>query len=772
MVTDNIIEANSAQMGGGIYLCCSAMPTVIERNQIINNTAVGGAGGGIVVHQEPAGTAFHHNIIQGNVNYGVYAMGTIDATHNWWGAYDGPGGAGPGSGDWVTADVVYEPWYEVILSVDDTSSLPGRMVSVAFSLDNQMDVCELNFTIYFDDANLGSPLLTVSERMSNMTVNAIPFPGGLNIMAFGPVPGIAAGTGEIMRLHFDLSMAVNAAYYPFSLGTVSTIDCDGADRYTLPRDGSLRVLPRFKDRWELCSGYAMGVAWGDVGEPGAWSHPDLDLDLAEATAFGESNRLFYQPELATPSDWPFVALDEFGLGNTNSAAWADYDNDGDLDLAVGNGNFESNEVYRNDGTSFTMIPLTGIITPDDTRGVAWGDYDNDADLDLAAANNGQNFIYRNDGNTFTQVAALGGGDSYGIVWADYDRDGDLDAAVANEGQNKLYVNQLHETGLPSFIEQDQFGYGSSRGMVWFDYDNDWDLDLAVTNAGEMESNRLYTNLLSENGSAGFDAGSDQFGYGNSRGIAVGDVDLDGDQDVAIVRGQYEYNSLFINARPLADAFAEARDFGTGYFSEGCAFGDYDGDGDLDLAVANSLSGDIDPSPGHSVLFDNQLGGGRYLKVRLRGGGFNPYSNRDGVGAIVKVYNNGAETPLGMRLRNAGSGYGSMDAPECHFGGLWNGLFDIEVAWPSGHTSLLWGVPPGATYLMIEGCADIDGNGNGPDIGDLVYLVTYMFQNGPPPPNMDAADINGDGTGPDIADLVYLVTYMFGGGPAPICHHAL
>ncbi|MFH1686116.1 MAG: dockerin type I repeat-containing protein [bacterium] len=67
--------------------------------------------------------------------------------------------------------------------------------------------------------------------------------------------------------------------------------------------------------------------------------------------------------------------------------------------------------------------------------------------------------------------------------------------------------------------------------------------------------------------------------------------------------------------------------------------------------------------------------------------------------------------------------------------------------------------------------DIDHNGAGPDIADLVHLVNYMFNGGPPPPCDEGglfveADVNGDGAGPDIADLVYLVNYMFGGGPAP------
>ena len=73
--------------------------------------------------------------------------------------------------------------------------------------------------------------------------------------------------------------------------------------------------------------------------------------------------------------------------------------------------------------------------------------------------------------------------------------------------------------------------------------------------------------------------------------------------------------------------------------------------------------------------------------------------------------------------------------------------------------------------LVESCSccqivgDVDHNGSGPDIADLVYLVTYMFQNGPEPPCMWEANMNGSvNPEPDITDLVYLVTYMFQNGP--------
>jgi hypothetical protein len=67
------------------------------------------------------------------------------------------------------------------------------------------------------------------------------------------------------------------------------------------------------------------------------------------------------------------------------------------------------------------------------------------------------------------------------------------------------------------------------------------------------------------------------------------------------------------------------------------------------------------------------------------------------------------------------------------------------------------------------CADLNGDGSGPDMTDLIYLVDYMFQGGPPPAIMAAADMNGDGApGPDMTDLIWLVTYMFQSGPPPVC----
>ncbi len=107
-------------------------------------------------------------------------------------------------------------------------------------------------------------------------------------------------------------------------------------------------------------------------------------------------------------------------------------------------------------------------------------------------------------------------------------------------------------------------------------------------------------------------------------------------------------------------------------------------------------------------------------------------------------------------------YKSCGVPEWTGEGLTLGLY--YTTWQGTH-------PDGIAYteatIPLFVCGDINGDGSGPDIGDLTYLVDYMFRDGPPPDNYSAADVDGSGV-VDIADLVYLIDYMFTGGPALQC----
>ncbi len=90
-----------------------------------------------------------------------------------------------------------------------------------------------------------------------------------------------------------------------------------------------------------------------------------------------------------------------------------------------------------------------------------------------------------------------------------------------------------------------------------------------------------------------------------------------------------------------------------------------------------------------------------------------------------------------------------------------------TGWQSAMTLalVLFLAASGTTYL----CGDVNDDASGPDITDLIYLVTFMFQDGPEPPVMASVDVDGNGTtSPDIADLIYLVAFMFQDGPGLIC----
>ncbi len=264
------------------------------------------------------------------------------------------------------------------------------------------------------------------------------------------------------------------------------------------------------------------VVWADFDEDG-------DPDLAVGNGSNAQNDLFINN-----GDGTFTQRAEFGLDRTNAMAWADCDNDGDLDLAVGNGILGSagqNRLYRSNGDgTFSVEDQFGA---GESVTMAWGDYDNDGDVDLAVGNGGfhaaaQNFLYVNNGDgTFTQQAQFGLGDTASLMWGDADNDGDLDLAVGNwnNGQNELYVNN----GDGTFTEQPKFGGRDTNTISWGDYDNDGDLDVAVGNGDFSSADQNYLYINDGNGAFTEVAA---FGLGSTNSMTFADVDNDGDLDVA------------------------------------------------------------------------------------------------------------------------------------------------------------------------------------------------------------------------------------------------
>ena len=290
----------------------------------------------------------------------------------------------------------------------------------------------------------------------------------------------------------------------------------------------------------------------------------------------------------------------------SGAGFADYDNDGDLDLYVVNSpgalkmkissKSPGNVLYRNngDGTFADVTKKTGVGDRRHGMGCVFGDYDNDGDLDLYVTNFGPNVLYRNNGDsTFSDVTeAAGVGDERwgtGAIFGDYDKDGALDLYVCNYVEyNLVAIEKMKRESMQSgksvpsalnpvaFEAQDNVLFrnnrdgtfsdvtealgveangGRSMQAIFTDFDLDGDLDLYVAN--DLTPNFLYEN----NGDDTFaDVSSESWAadFRGSMGLATGDYDSDGDLDLFISHWIDQENALYRNLWKEGNEFAKSR----------------------------------------------------------------------------------------------------------------------------------------------------------------------------------------------------------------------
>ncbi len=237
----------------------------------------------------------------------------------------------------------------------------------------------------------------------------------------------------------------------------------------------------------------------------------------------------------------------------SSLAFGDYDNDGDLDLAVSgydDSNYRRLILFKNNNGSFSedQNPMGGTNKGVYYSSLAFGDYDNDGDLDLAVSGlDGEGYkrliLFKNNSGTFNEDQNPMGGTSGVIVgslaFGDYDNDGDLDLAVSGDetGLGDLRLI-LFKNNNGNFTE-DQNPMGETSGLssgslAFGDYDNDGDLDLAVSGEDYGITPRL---ILFKNTNGNFTSDQNPMG-GTDKGvmyssIAFGDYDNDGDLDLAV-----------------------------------------------------------------------------------------------------------------------------------------------------------------------------------------------------------------------------------------------
>ncbi len=456
---------------------------------------------------------------------------------------------------------------------------------------------------------------------------------------------------------------------PISTSTLLRVyDSTAVERHGIS-NSSFTISTSFSDL-----GAANGMADTGGGSGAAWADydGDGDLDLYLALVNGEPNRLMRNDGAAGFVDVAASA----GVANIvtgRGVAWGDYDNDGFIDLFVTTLSPNSELLYRNrgDGTFAEVGAAMGIVTSSTGRTAAWADYDNDGDLDLYLAKSGANFLYRNDGSGFAEVGAAAGvddtGTSQGVQWADYDNDGDVDLYVSNTGANKLLANNADGTFTDVTGTAGVAGSASSRGVAWGDYDNDTYLDLYVANASGA-ANTLYRNL--GNGTFAEVTGAVVSDVNTGACPAWADYDNDSDLDLflSVANGP---NKLYRNegGGAFSDVSAAAGLDDAGV-SIGASWGDYDGDGQMDLFVANFGQADR--------LYKNAAGqGNHWLHLDLKG----TVSNRSAIGARVRLLAGGV---LQVREVSGGSGMHSQDSQRVAFGlGAETMISYVEVYWPSG-----------------------------------------------------------------------------------------
>ncbi|HLK68738.1 MAG TPA: FG-GAP-like repeat-containing protein [Bryobacteraceae bacterium] len=398
------------------------------------------------------------------------------------------------------------------------------------------------------------------------------------------------------------------------------------------------------------------------------------------------------------------------LGGLNIVQ-TDYNNDGCLDILVLRGGWElpqRKSLLRNNcnGTFTDVTKEAGLAEPTATQTAVWVDIDNDGWLDLYVGNENapnQLFLNKRDG-TFQDISHASGTDitafSKAVTAADYDGDGFVDLYVSNyRGENALFHN--NHDGTFTDVARLAGVPGSGHGFpAWFfDYDNDGWPDLLVSsyfmsveetartymglphNAGTM---KLYRNL----GNGAFQDVTVQAGLDKvfmPMGSNFGDVDNDGYLDIYLGTGDPSYSSILPNVmlhnhqgKKFVDITASS---GTGelHKGHGVAFADIDGDGDEDILT---VIGGATPGDSHAFrLFENPGQGNDWISLRLVG----VKANHAAIGARIKltVKNESGEPRSIYRTVNSGGSFGASPL-EQHVGlGKAATIVSLEIEWPGG-----------------------------------------------------------------------------------------
>jgi hypothetical protein len=445
------------------------------------------------------------------------------------------------------------------------------------------------------------------------------------------------------------------------------------------------------DRPEFKTLSSRGVAVADFDLDG---DDDIYITNTDST---ESNRL-----LRNEGSWRFaditasVGLELFGISRL--AVWLDANNDGRLDLLVGQ--LHRNVFYFGQPDGTFRETVTGLEVGKMATAFVVADFNGDRWLDVYACNfMNENNLFINLGNgrfedrIWNSGAQIGHQLSMGAVAVDFDRDRDPDIFCIYDGHqpNRLFKN----LGAGKFEEVaadydlNYHGQGMSTDFADFDHDGWW--DFYITN--------LYDNSLFIHQHDTLYADRAKAFGANDRGMGWGVVCLDYDNDTwsdVYVINQFNHspfaNRLYRNERGkfftnvASDLPLETRKDGFGGAS-----GDFDSDGRLDLVVANDSRGGV------QVFANEETNTHHFVRITLVG----QTGNKFAVGAQVKLLADGVQL---MDEVTAGSGYASQNSYTLHFGLGASKTVQGAIHWPSGATQSLGVLSANQHYLIVEGNA--------------------------------------------------------------------
>ncbi len=375
-----------------------------------------------------------------------------------------------------------------------------------------------------------------------------------------------------------------------------------------------------------------------------------------------------------------------GLGDvhypTQTGSWADYDNDGDLDLYIGNestkGFSAPCQLFKNngDGTFTDMADVAGVLNDGFAKAAIWGDFDDDSLPDLYVSNYARpNRLYHNNGDgTFSDIAPQAGvtkplNSFPGWFW-DYDNDGVLDLFVSSytypSGVGHVAAHYL---GMHTGFERGCLYRGNGQGGFE-------DVTLA--------QNLNYPLL--------------------TMGSNFGDLNNDGYLDFYLGTGNPQYetltpNLMFLNQR--GEGFANvttAGGFGHLQKGHGVAFADIDNDGDVD--VFEQMGGAYPGDKFGDALYENTGFGNHWISVKLVGRD----SNRSAIGARihVRIKEKGKIRSIYKHV-NSGGSFGCNPLRQTVGLGQSESTVDIEVYWPTtGQTQLFRDVAIDQFIQIVEG----------------------------------------------------------------------